>query len=142
MFSMTWLEGDAGPGGGLLEGVEVDDHHVDGLDAVAATAAPCSALPRMWRMPPWTLGCRVLTRPSSISGKPVRSQMSFTAKAGFAQGARRAAGRDQLDPVRREFPANSTRPVLSVTLSNARRICLIPINMLLPFGQYERCLIG
>ena len=27
-------EGDAGLGGGLLEGVEVDDHHVDGLDAV------------------------------------------------------------------------------------------------------------
>ena len=27
-------EGDAGLGGGLLEGVEVDDDHVDGLDAV------------------------------------------------------------------------------------------------------------
>ena len=27
-------EGYAGLGGGLLKGVEVDDHHVDGLDAV------------------------------------------------------------------------------------------------------------
>ena len=27
-------EGDAGLRGGLLKGVEVDDHHIDGLDAV------------------------------------------------------------------------------------------------------------
>ncbi len=34
MFSMSSAKVDVGSGGGLFEGVEVDHHHVDGLDTV------------------------------------------------------------------------------------------------------------
>ena len=65
---------------------------------------PCSAMASAWSgasrtpsRPPCTIGCRVLTRPSIISGKPVRSETSFTGRP--AAGDRRlgAAGGDQLD---------------------------------------------
>src|SRR5260370_752858 len=45
-----------------------------------ASVAWCSLLSRMARMPPWTLGCSVLTLPSIISGKPVTSQTSLTGR--------------------------------------------------------------
>ena len=41
--------------------------------------ATCAGLSRKARMPPWIFGCRVFTRPSIISGKPVSSETSFTA---------------------------------------------------------------
>ena len=72
-------------------------------------------------MPPCTFGCRVLTRPSIISGNPVTSEMPMTAKA------RRRPAPCAVPPVetsshpRPPRPrANGTRPVLSDTLSNAR----------------------
>src|ERR1039458_9989791 len=37
----------------------------------AATAAVCAGSSRRCKMPPCTLGCSVLTRPSSISGNPI-----------------------------------------------------------------------
>ena len=43
-------------------------------------------------------------------------------EAGFAQRAGGAAGGDQFDAEAGERLAKSTRPVLSVTLSSARRI--------------------
>jgi hypothetical protein len=45
-----------------------------------AMAAMWDASPRMARMPPWTAGWRVLTRPDSISGKPVSSSTRVTAR--------------------------------------------------------------
>jgi len=46
---------------------------------------PCSAIAVTWlgssrsaRIPPWTLGCSVFTRPCIISGKPVYSDTSRT----------------------------------------------------------------
>src|SRR3989344_7963959 len=42
------------------------------------TLSSCSLTPRLYKIPPWILGCRVLTRPSSISGKPVYSPTSVT----------------------------------------------------------------
>ena len=67
------------------------------------------------------LGCRVLTRPSIISGKPVTSETSVTGSPASARRLGRAAGRDQLDAERRpdRWPS-STRPVLSETLRIAR----------------------
>ena len=62
----------------------------------SASACMCSGLARIARMPPVIFGCMVFTRPSSISGKPVTSETSFTGDAGFANQARRAAGGDQL----------------------------------------------
>src|SRR5512139_2985282 len=42
--------------------------------------ATCSGRSRRARMPPCTLGCSVFTLPSSISGKPVYSLTSITAR--------------------------------------------------------------
>mmetsp|Transcript_10156 Transcript_10156/g.17689 ORF Transcript_10156/g.17689 Transcript_10156/m.17689 type:complete len:214 (-) Transcript_10156:106-747(-) len=44
-----------------------------GLILCAAIAVICSSLSRTARIPPCTAGCRVFTRPSNISGKPVTS---------------------------------------------------------------------
>ena len=43
-------------------------------------ACICAGISRRASKPPCTLGCKVLTRPSSISGKPVRSATSRTGK--------------------------------------------------------------
>ena len=51
-------------------------------------SAMCCGLSRTARMPPWTRGCSVLTRPSSISGKPVTSAMSRTASPASASALR------------------------------------------------------
>src|ERR1700756_4822114 len=59
-------------------------------------ACACSALPRIASRPPCTLGCSVLTRPSIISGKPVRSETSRTARPAAVSAARGARG-DDLD---------------------------------------------
>src|SRR5439155_23813125 len=74
------------------------------------------------KMPPCTLGCRVLTRPSSISGKPVSSEMSFTrmpeSRSSFAVPPVEISS----TPKPARLRAKSTNPVLSVTLRMARWI--------------------
>ena len=67
-------------------------------------------------------GWMVLTRPSSISGKPVTSETSRTGMASFREKSRSSACRDQFDAQRLDNPrANAATPVLSVTLRRARR---------------------
>jgi hypothetical protein len=72
-------------------------------------------------MPAWTCGCSVFTRPSRHSGKPVTSLTAVTAMP-------RALMRAAVDPVETiSTPASasprasSSRPVLSYTLTRARR---------------------
>ena len=99
MFSM--ISGSVTPGlaAVLLKGIEIDDDEVDGLDRVGLDGGDVLGIERMCRMPPWTLGCSVLTRPSSISGKPGQVGDVTYRETGLAQGAGGAAGRDQLDCV-------------------------------------------
>src|SRR5690348_409819 len=96
-----------------------------------AAAARCSALPRRCRMPPCTLGCSVFTRPSNISGKPVSSDTSRTARP----ASRRAFAVPPVETSSTPNPAStrakSTRPVLSVTLSSARLIFFSPLKVVL-----------
>ena len=80
----------------------------------------CSGLERSARMPPWTFGCSVLTRPPSISGAPVKSWTCLTLMPSPESS-------EAVPPVERisipsaERPrAKSTRPVLSETLIRAR----------------------
>src|SRR3989338_6582105 len=89
-------------------------------------------------MPPCTLGCSVFTRPSSISGIPVTSEMSFTA---------RPASRNCLAVLPVEmistphFPrprAKSTIPLLSVTLMSARAILLTVPSLCLDMNLESR----
>ena len=69
MFSMISSCEAPGFGDRLLERVEVHDDEVDGL---AAEAREVRVVHRAaHRMPPWTRGCSVFTRPSMTSGEPV-----------------------------------------------------------------------
>src|SRR5262249_28160260 len=45
----------------------------------------CSGSSRRPRRPPWTMGCRVLTRPPMISGKPVTLSMGVTGTPAWAR---------------------------------------------------------
>ena len=49
-----------------------------GVMPAAEMADMCEASSRMARMPPWTAGWSVLTRPDSISGKPVKASTRVT----------------------------------------------------------------
>ncbi len=57
-------------------------------------------------------GCSVFTRPPSISGLPVSSATSTTARPGVAQRGRGAARRDELDAERREPAGELDQPGL------------------------------
>src|SRR3982751_2954043 len=88
---------------------------------------PCSFIDATWsglsrraRMPPCTLGCRVFTRPSIISGKPVKSPTSVTTTP-FSLSSCAVPPVDRIStPSGRSALANSTTPVLSETLMRAR----------------------
>ena len=60
-------------------------------------AAMCAGTSRRASSPPWIFGCRVLTRPSSISGKPVYSATSVTAMPFSREQLGRAAGGEDGD---------------------------------------------
>src|SRR5436305_9835365 len=76
----------------------------------------------MARIPPAIFGCMVFTRPSSISGKPVISETSITGMP--ASRIRRAVPPVEIRfaPNPRRSRANSTTPLLSVTLIRTRSI--------------------
>ena len=105
------LEVHARLGGRLLKGVEIHHHHVDGLECRALRRPPrvadCRARAGCLRGP-WDAS--VLTRPSSISGKPVRSRDVFDCNARIAQQLRGSAGGDQLHAHGPQVDAQ-TRPV-------------------------------
>ena len=88
----------------------------------SATALRCDAISRRCRMPPCTLGCSVFTRPSSISGKPVSSEMSFTVTPESRNSFAVPPVEISSTPMPASLRANSTSPVLSVTLRMARWI--------------------
>src|SRR3954451_13845392 len=72
-------------------------------------------------MPPWILGCSVLTRPSIISGNPVTSDTLVT---GNPPSARRFA----VPPAETSWTPRSTRPrakAISPVLSETLRIARI-----------------
>ena len=82
----------------------------------------------MAKMPPATFGCRVLTRPSSISGNAVTSDTSLTGTP--PSRIRRAVPPVEISsaPIPFKARAKSTMPVLSVTLRRTRWIFVIYPN--------------
>src|SRR5579859_3867172 len=86
----------------------------------SATAATCLGSSRRCKIPPCTLGCSVLTRPSSISGKPVISEISLTltpdSRSNLAVPPVEMSSMFRAESLR----AKSTSPVLSVTERMAR----------------------
>ena len=68
---------------------------------------------RLARIPAWMTGCRVLTRPSRISGNPVTSESSVTGSPAAVSSPRVPPVLMISNPASISFPANSTAPVLS-----------------------------
>src|SRR6266478_5761698 len=64
--------------GGSFEWVEIDDHQVDGRDAVFGRLLLVLGKIAAEEETAVDFGCRVLTRPPSISGHPVNSETSRT----------------------------------------------------------------
>src|SRR5437879_9629387 len=72
-------------------------------------------------MPPWIFGWSVLTRPSSISGKPVTSATSRTGTPASRKSLAVPPVETISIPSAPRARANSTTPVLSWTETRARR---------------------
>ena len=75
--------------------------------------------------PPCTRGCSVFTRPSIISGNPVNSETSITAKPAALSAAAVPPVETISTPRSLRAVAKETSPVLSDTERSARRIDLI-----------------
>ena len=95
---------------------------------------PCSAKAAMWAgtsrrasKPPCTRGCKVLTRPSSISGNPVMSATSVTGRPLSASSLAVPPVDSSAMPKPCSARANSTIPVLSETESSAFIKAGVPI---------------
>ena len=102
-------EGDAGLGGGLLEGVEVDHHHVDGLDAVRGDGGFVLVVAADVEQAAVDLGMEGLDAAVEHLGKAGEVADVLDGEAGFAQGAGGAAGGDQFDAEAGQ-DAGQTRP--------------------------------
>src|SRR6187399_2217737 len=72
--------------------------------------------------PPWTLGWSVFTRPSMISGKPVRSETSRTVTPASARNRAVPPVERSSTPSASRTRAKASSPRLSETLSSARAI--------------------
>ena len=81
----------------------------------AASAAICSGTSRRASRPPWTLGCSVFTRPSSISGNAVTCATSVTGRPCSASSLAVPPVEISLMPSACRARAKSTTPVLSDT---------------------------
>src|SRR6267378_303519 len=94
----------------------------------ALIAAKCSGESRRASMPACSLGCRVFTRPSSISGKPVWSATSVTTRPCSARSFA-VPPVDRILTLNRARPrANSARPLLSDTLISAVRMGIMQVD--------------
>src|SRR5215472_10111500 len=90
----------------------------------------CSAFSRIASKPPAMRGLMVFTRPSRISGNPVKSETSRT-EIPFAARSREVPPVEMISTrcAANAF-ANSTIPVLSYTLMSARSIRLTEVSRL------------
>ena len=86
----------------------------------------CGVVAHAPSRPPWSFGCSVLTRPSMISGKPVKSAIERTAMPASASAPAVPPVETISTPSSASPRAKSTRPVLSETDSSARRTWTSP----------------
>ena len=90
----------------------------------AFIAPTCSGLSRIAKIPPCTFGCKVFTLPSIISGKPVISETDITGIPAAFNCCIVPPVEISSTPSSCNPCANSTIPVLSETLNNARFISI------------------
>ena len=84
----------------------------NGAMPAARSASRWSARRRSARSPPWTRGCNVFTRPSSISGKPVTAATSVTGRPAWRRARAVPPVRHQLPAARHEAAAQLGQPGL------------------------------
>src|SRR6185503_7201896 len=94
-----------------------------------SSAAMCSRRSRRARMPPWIFGWSVLTRPSSISGKPVCADTSVTRTPSFSSSLAVPPVETICTPSAARARANSTTPDLSETLMSARETFTFRVSL-------------
>ena len=82
-------EGDAGLGGGFLKGIEIDDDHVDGLDAVRGDGGLVLLIAANVEQAAVDLGMEGLDAAVEHLGKAGELADVLDGEAGFAEGARR-----------------------------------------------------
>ena len=106
--------------------VKVADMEIE-RTGYAKKGAYASLFPQIDMTGAYTLGCRVFTRPSQISGKPVTSLILITSTPLSAKSFIVPPVAIISQPKARSCCANSTTPVLSLTLTNALIfiLCLI-----------------
>src|SRR5690606_33373209 len=92
------------------------------IGAMPRSASTASSTPARPSRPPCTTGCRVLTRPSIISGNPVTSLTSRTCRPASRIALAVPPVDNSSTPRLASARASSTSPVLSETESSARRI--------------------
>jgi hypothetical protein len=92
------------------------------LVSISLTWVAFSLMPSM---PPCIFGCRVLSLPSSISGKPVYEDIGMTFTPAFFMRSAVPPVEIISTPAAESSLANSAMPVLSVTLIMALLILLI-----------------
>ena len=90
-------EGDAGLGGGLLEGVEIDDDHIDGLDAVSGDGGFVLGVAADVEEAAVDAGVERFDAAVEHFGEAGEVADVLDGEAGFAEGAGGAAGGDELD---------------------------------------------
>ncbi len=92
------------------------------IASMPCSVITASSVPRRPSSPPCTFGCRVLTRPSIISGKPVRSETSRTGRPASRMAFALPPVESSCTPRCASAVASSMRPLLSETDSKARRM--------------------
>src|SRR4028119_2147213 len=85
-----------------------------------------SGFSRSARMPPWILGCRVFTRPSSISGAPVTSSTWTTGTRDSSSAFAVPPVEMISNPIPESLRAKAATPRLSETETSARRFIQPP----------------
>ncbi len=117
--SIRWLNAMPGFAAVCTNGYRFTTTMSIGVMPCSPRVAMSSGRPRRARMPPWTAGCSVFTRPSMISGKPVTAEMPVTGIPAVS----RARAVPPVDTSSYPRPArawaNGSRPVLSETLRRA-----------------------
>ena len=109
MFSIDVFELHARLGGGLLEGVEIDHDHVDGLDAVLADGGAMLLLAADVQDAAVHLGMKRLHPAVEHLGEAGEIGDIFHRDAGIAQQLGGAAGGDQFDSKLMQFPGKLHR---------------------------------
>src|SRR5687767_12433640 len=120
MFSIASSKEQSGSATVAEKGYRLTTSRSIGPMPAARSASICEGSSRRASRPAWIFGCRVFTRPPSISAKPVYADTSVTARPSFCRSRAVPPVERISTPSAASARANSTTPDLSETLTSAR----------------------